>query len=206
MTNSPANLPPSPISGVRVVELGAGCEPLLQAFFDANPEYFLAIQGKAAAPAVAHEEIHGELPTGWSFTKKWVIGYVEPSGALIAMANLISDIFAPGVWNISTFIVATKRHGTGEAQLLYQSIERWAMASGAKWLRLGVVMGNSRGERFWESIGYVQARLRHGVEFGAQTNTLRVMFKPLMGGGLEEFLAFVPRDRPEVASVLQPIS
>jgi len=30
------------------------------------------------------------------------------------------------------------------------------------------------------------------VEFGAQTNTLRVMFKPLAGGTLEEYLSLVP--------------
>lgn len=196
------DLPASAIRGVRAIELAAGSEPLLQAFFEANPEYFLTVQGEPAAPTEAHEEIHGELPAGWSFTKKWVIGYVDPNGSLIALANLVSDILAPGVWNVSTFIVATARHGTGEAQLLYRSLERWAMANGAKWLRLGVVRGNTRGERFWESVGYVQTRLRHGVEFGAQMNTLRVMFKPLAGGALEEYLSLVPRDRPEVPKAL----
>jgi len=122
---------------------------MLRAFFDANPEYFLTVQGEPAAPTEAHEEIHGELPSGWSFTKR-----------------------------------------------------RWAMANGAKWLRLGVVRGNSRGERFWESAGYIQTRLRHGVAFGAQTNTLRVMFKPLARGTLEEYLSLVPRDRPEVPNAL----
>ena len=76
------------------------------------------------------------------------------------------------------------------------------MENGAKWLRLGVVRGNTRGERFWESVGYVQTRLRHGVEFGAKTNTLRVMFKPLGAGALEEYLSLVPRDRPEVPDAL----
>ena len=75
-----ATLPPSPIPGVRVVELGSGNEPLLQGFFDANPEYFLITQGEPAAPTEAHEEIHGELSAGWSFTKKWVIGYVDAIG------------------------------------------------------------------------------------------------------------------------------
>ena len=30
------------------------------------------------------------------------------------------------------------------------------------------------------------------------TNTLRVMVKPLTGGTLEQYLALVPRDRPEL--------
>ncbi|HSH90251.1 MAG TPA: hypothetical protein VK996_09710, partial [Ramlibacter sp.] len=66
------SLPPSPIPGIDVIELGRGSEPMLQQFFDANPEYFLAIQGEPAAPTEAHDEIHGELPAGWAFTKKWV--------------------------------------------------------------------------------------------------------------------------------------
>jgi len=189
--------PPSPLPGVRVLELAAGSEPLLQAFFDANPEYFLAIQAEPAAPNEAHEEIHGELPAGWSFTKKWVLGYVDASGSLIAMANLVSDILAPGVWNVSTFIVATDRHGTGDAQHLYRSLEAWAQRGGAKWLRLGVVQGNTRAERFWQSAGYVQTRLRTGVQFGNQTKTLRVMYKPLADGTLEQYLSLIARDRPE---------
>ena len=198
-------LPQSPIAGVRVVELGTGSEGLLQEFFDANPEYFLIIQGEPAGPTEAHEEIHGELPAGWSYTKKWVLGYVDTSDRLIALANLVSDIIAPGVWNVSTFMVATEHHGTGAAQLLYRSLEDWARANGAKWLRLGVVKGNARGERFWESAGFVQTRLREGIQFGKQTNTLRVMFKPLDGGTLEDYLALIPRDRPELPNAAHPI-
>jgi GNAT superfamily N-acetyltransferase len=190
-------LPGSPIPGLRTVELVAGSEPLLQRFFDANPEYFLSIQGEPARPDEAHEEIHGELPVGWPFTKKWVIGYAGDDGALLAMANVVSDLLADGVWHIGTFIVATARHGTGDAQRLYRGIEDWAMANGARWLRLGVVQGNGRAERFWLSRGFVEARARDGVPFGRVTNTVRVMFKPLAGGSREDYLLLVPRDRPE---------
>jgi GNAT superfamily N-acetyltransferase len=190
-------LPGSPIPGLRPVELVAGSEPLLQRFFDANPEYFLAIQGEPARPDEAHDEIHGELPVGWPFTKKWVIGYADGDGTLFAMANVVSDLLADGVWHIGTFIVATARHGTGDAQRLYRGIEDWAMANGARWLRLGVVQGNRRAERFWLSRGFVEARARDGVPFGRLTNTVRVMFKPLAGGSREEYLLLVPRDRPE---------
>jgi GNAT superfamily N-acetyltransferase len=197
-------LPPSPIAGVRVVELGAGSERLLQEFFDANPEYFLIIQGEPAGPTEAHEEIHGDPPAGWSFTRKWVLGYVDASGRLIALANLVSDIIAPGVWNVSTFMVATEHHGTGAAHRLYRSLEDWARANGAKWLRLGVVQGNARGERFWESAGFVQTRLREGMPFGRRINTLRVMFKPLDGGTLEDYLSLVPRDLPDLPNAAHP--
>ena len=59
------------------------CAPL-QAFFEANPEYFFAVEGQAPAGNAAHEEIHGELPAGWPFTKKWLIGFANGTGAMVA--------------------------------------------------------------------------------------------------------------------------
>lgn len=193
----PGDLPASPLPELRVVELGPDHVPLLQRFFEENPLYFESVNGEPANPGEAHEEIHEPLPAGWPHTKVWVIGYLDPTGCLVAMANVVSDLLAPSVWHVSTFIVATARHGSGDAQNLYRSIETWAHAHGAQWLRLGVVQGNRRAERFWERQGFIQARLRHGVPMGRRINTLRVMFKPLAAGTGAQYLALVERDRPE---------
>jgi GNAT superfamily N-acetyltransferase len=190
-------LPRSPIPGLRTIELGPGHEALLQRFFDANPEYFVTVQGEPASPNEAHDEIHGDPPAGWHFTRRWLVGYVGPDGSLAAIAHVVSDFLAQGVWHLGLFIVAAVHRGTGDAQALNQGLERWAKANGAKWLRLGVVEGNARAERFWASRGYVQVRTREGVQVGRQTRTVRVMAKPLAGGSIEEFLALVPRDRPD---------
>ena len=99
-------------------------------------------------------------------------------------------------------VVATSRHGTGDAQALYRGLEAWAATNDAAWLRLGVVQGNARAERFWEVLGFVQSRIRGGVEMGRLTNTLRVMFKPLAGGTREDYLSLLPRDRPDPANAL----
>jgi hypothetical protein len=113
------------------------------------------------------------------------------------MANLLSDVFLPSVWNLSTFIVSTSRHGTGEAQALYRSLENWTTRNGARWLRLGVVKGYVRAERFWLSRGFVQTRERAGYQIGKQVNVIRVMCKPVAGGTVAEYLSLVTRDRPE---------
>jgi GNAT superfamily N-acetyltransferase len=193
----PTKLPSSPIAILRTIELTSNEEPMLQRFFEANPQYFLAVNGEPAGPNEAHEEIHGELPPGWSFTKKWLIGYVDAQNELVAMANIISDLLAPGVWHIGLFVVATSRHGTGDAQTLHHGLETWALENGAQWLRLGVVQGNARAEHFWESLGYIETRTREGVAMGKLTNTIRVMVKPLDGGSLERYLSLIERDRPE---------
>jgi GNAT superfamily N-acetyltransferase len=190
-------LPSSPIPNLHTIELTSNEEPMLQRFFDANPQYFLAVNGEPAGPDEAHEEIHGELPPGWSFTKKWLIGYVDAQNELVAMANIISDLLAPGVWHIGLFVVATSRHGIGDAQTLHHGLETWAMENGAQWLRLGVVQGNARAEHFWESLGYIETRTRDDVAMGKLKNTIRVMVKPLDGGSLERYLSLIERDRPE---------
>ena len=195
-------LPPSPIAGLRTVEIGPADEPALQRLFEANPAYFLAVGGEPAGPNEAHDEIHGEPPAGWGYTKKWLVGYMDSEDAMVAMANVISDLLAPGVWHIGLFVVATARHGTGDAKALYRGLEDWAASNGAGWLRLGVVQGNTRAERFWASLGFTQTRIRGGIDMGKRTNTVGVMFKPLTAGTREQYLSLVPRDRPEPPGVL----
>lgn len=190
-------LPASPIAQLRTIELTPDCAPLLQAFFDDNPAYFLATSGEPAALDEAHEEITSEVPADWSFTKKWVVGYAEEHGSLVAMANVITDLLAASVFQIGTFIVATDRHGTGDAQLLYRGLEDWAATNGAAWMRLGVVQGNTRAERFWASMGYVAVRERRDIQMGNRMVTVQNMVKSLDGGTIEQYFALVPRDRPE---------
>lgn len=192
-------LPSSPIEGLRTTWLTVDDAPLLQRFFDANPAYFLAVQGEPAPPGEAREEIESLPPPDIPFGAKHVIGYVAPGGELAAFANLLSDIFVPGVWNMSTFVVATSRHGTGQAQAINAGLESWAAANGARWLRLGVVIGNTRGERFWASCGYIETRIRTGFPVGRQVRDLRVMCKPLAGEPVARYLDLVPRDRSSAA-------
>jgi hypothetical protein len=198
----PTTLPVSPMQGIHTVELTADRAPLLQRFFEENPAYFLATSGEPAGPQEGLEEITSELPAGMSFTKKWVVGYVGANGALIAMANVITGLLAISIFHIGTFIVATERHGSGEAQVLNHGLEEWAVANGAAWLRLGVVQGNARAESFWAAQGYIPVRERPGIEMGKRIVTVRNLIKPLSGGGLEEYFSLAPRDRPVGESAL----
>lgn len=187
----------SPLPELRSLELSPGSEPLLQRFFEANPLYFLAVSGEPPKPEEAFEEINDELPEGWSYSEKWIIGFARPSGELAAMANVVKDLLASKVWHISTFIVETSRHGNGDAAALYNGIEAWARANGADWIRLGVVKGHAAAERFWQKCGYQQTRERTGVVFGQKAQTVRVMCKSLGGRPVGEYLELVARDRPE---------
>ncbi len=192
-------LPSTALPGLRVVELGLADEAMLQAFFDANPAYFLVVQGEPAGPSAAREELASTLPDGWPFTRRWNLGWVDGDGRLAAMAEVIGDLLAPGVWHVGLFIVETARHGGGDATALYGELEDWARRSGAAWMRLGVVEGNDRAERFWTARGFAVLRSRGGHAMGSRTNVIRTMFKPLRGGTREAYLALVVRDRVDSA-------
>jgi len=189
-------IPEASIPGTVGLELTAQHAPLLQRFFEANPEYFLATTGEPAGPGEALDEITGEVPVGMSFTKKWVIGYADAAGDLVALVNVITDLPAVSVFHIGTFIVATERHGSGDAQALHGAVEFWAIRNGAAWLRLGVVQGNTRAERFWNSQGYLPVRPRPDIPMGRRSVTVRNMVKPLTGETLETYFRLVARDRP----------
>jgi GNAT superfamily N-acetyltransferase len=178
------------------VELRAGDVPRLQAFFDANPAYSLAVEGRAPPADAAQTEFDARLPENFVFTRRWLLAFDDASGAMAGVADVVSDLLAPSVWHISLFIVATALHGRGTAQALYAALENWMRAGGAAWIRLGVVAGNARAERFWQRLGYAETRVREGIAMGERVNTVRVLVKGFADGDLAAYLECVPRDRP----------
>ena len=181
----------------RAVEMAAADIPALQQFFEANPEYHLAITGAPPRPDEAQKEFDFAPPAGWPYEKRWLLKLIAEDGSIAGLADVIANLFVAGVWHVGLFMVATSLRGSGAARALYDALESWMRDGGARWLRLGVVLGNARAERFWETAGYTEVRKRAGVEMGAQVNTLRVMAKPLAQADWAAYLASVPRDRPD---------
>ena len=182
--------------GYRLRELGAGDVDAVQRFFEANPEYFLTVNGEAPHSDEAKKEFADVPPAGMPYRAMWLLGFYDRGGAMIGVATIVGDFIRPHVWHVGLFIVASALHGSGVAQALYRRLERWMVEQGARWLRLGVVQGNVKAERFWGRCGYVQVRERGPLAMGKKTHLLRVMAKPLAGGTIDEYLALVERDRP----------
>jgi len=182
--------------GFRALEAGEADVAALQRFFEENPEYFRIVSGEGPHAGQAREELEDRPPRDWPWDGKWMIRFVDDGGAMLALADVVRNLLAPGVWHIGLLVVATRLHGSGRAQALYGALEGWARRGGARWLRLNVAVGNARAERFWARMGFAELRRREGVRIGAQVNTMRVMLKPLAGGAVADYLAMVPRDRP----------
>lgn len=171
--------------------------PLVQAYYDANPEYTLIVNGRRPNPGEAAIDFDERPPPHLGFTRQWFLGLFDDGGALAGVAIMVADLCAPAVWHLALFHVATALHGSGAAQRLYDALQQWVAGQGAEWLRLGVVKANPRGERFWRRQGFVPLRLREGVDTGGRVNDVLVMARPLRAGAdLADYLRRVPRDAP----------
>lgn len=175
--------------------------PALQLFYEANPGYFRIVNGGPPSSKEALESLESLPPAGWPFTRKYLLAFRARDDAIVAVADVLSDLFSPGVWHIGFFMAADALHGTGVPHALYAHLEAWMRSQGARWLRLGVVRGNGRAERFWQKMGYVDVAERRDYMLGDKRHTLRVMAKSLAAGNWDEYRDLVPRDREPAASV-----
>ena len=185
------------VGKVRIHELQESGIARLQAFFDANPGYFIAANGEPARPDEAHDEFFDRPPPEMSYGRVATLSFDDAGGRMQAMAMVVADLMVARAWHIGLFIVDTPLHGSGAAARFYRGLEAWIRRQGADWLRLGVLVGNSRAEAFWARMGYTELRRRHGQVYGRLTHSVRVMAKPLADRSLDDYLAQVPRDRPE---------
>ncbi len=184
--------------GLAARELQRDDIPAWQAFYDANPEYFLTINGIAPRAGLAQTEFEELPPPHLAFDRQWRLGLYAPDGDVLAgVAMVTSHLCVPGVWHLGLFVIATRLRGTGAAAGAYGALEGWVRQSGARHLRLGVVQGNAPAERFWARQGYQELRVREGIDTGGRINTVRVLLKPLADEGVEAYLEAMPRDRPD---------
>jgi RimJ/RimL family protein N-acetyltransferase len=189
---------------VRAIEAREADLPRLQSFFEANPEYSLMVEDEPPAPDAARKLWDARPPDDWPYREKRILLLTDDMGDVVGVADVSVDLFVPGVWHIGLFVVATWLHGTGTARAIYDSLEVWMASEGARWARLGVVIGNARAERFWERLGYVDVYRRTSVRMGRRDNIVRAMMKPLAGGGLAEYLRVVDHDRARVEEAGRP--
>jgi GNAT superfamily N-acetyltransferase len=183
--------------GWQVRPLAADQVPLLQTLFDANRGYFHTVNGRPAAPDAAQLEFDELPPPHLPFRQRWVAGVFGDGGVLLGTLVLVADLGAGGVWHIALLLVDQAQHGSGLAAQVLAALQVWAHGQGAQWLRLGVVVGNLRAQRFWRRQGFIATRLRRGIDTGGRLNDLEVMVKPLAGGTLADYLTLVPRDAPD---------
>ena len=179
------------------VELGERDLPELQRFIEANPQYWRVVMECEPPATAAREMFDDRPPADWAWERQWLVALREARGDMISIVQVTEGLLAPRVWHVGLFVTAARLHGTGGSEKAYAALERWMQASGARWVRLGVVVGNVRAERFWEKVGFSEVKRRYGIEVEGRERDLRVMVKVLGDASLRDYLELVERDRPE---------
>lgn len=182
--------------GLTVRNLRRDEVPALQALFEANPGYFQTVSGRPPLPDEAQVEYDELPPPHLTFSERWFAGVFGAQGTLHGVLIVVSDLVAEGVWHIALLLLDGATRGTGVARRLHAALEEWAMAQGARWMRLSVMCGNAVAERFWSKCGYEEVRTRPYLNASGQPVTARVMIKSLTGAAMADYLARVPRDAP----------
>jgi GNAT superfamily N-acetyltransferase len=170
---------------------------MIQRLYEANPEYSRQVMGRAPQQNDAYDDFHDTPPTEFTWRAQWMFGFVDANDHLVGVAGVVADLFAPAVWHIGYFMIETRQHGAGLARPIYDALEGYIRAQGAMWLRLGVVVGNGRAEKFWARCGYIETRRRNNYALGDKVHIVRVLVKPLCDRPVSEYLQLVPRDKPE---------
>lgn len=184
--------------GLAARVLRADEVPQLQRLFEADPSYFLAVNGRPPRPDEAQVEFEERPPPHLGWRANHVLGlFDEADGALQGTLIVVQDLAADAVWHVALLWLTAPVQGRGRGGALYRAAEAWMRAQGARWVRLGVVAGNARAEGFWQRMGFERVRWRRGVDTGGRINDVSVMLRPLGDETLEAYLARVPRDRPD---------
>lgn len=163
----------SPTDGCTISLLRPGADAVrLQQLLEECSDYYLLHEG-CPTPADAGEFELSAVPEGRSADDVRVFGMETAGGRLVAVAQVLPDYPAPGVWWIGLLVVtpALRSRGIG-AQLLEHVVQAMSAAGGAA-LQLMVSLNNPRGQQFWEAAGFrdtgqvrqVEARSGH-VETG----------------------------------------
>jgi GNAT superfamily N-acetyltransferase len=190
--------PLDPAGDWFAVDADRSALPELQAFYEANPEYWRIVYGHPPRPGEAESDFDAVPSSDIPFNSvhSWLIRD-RLSRQIVGEVSVVIDLLAVGVIHLGFFIIDTARQGSGLASAVYRSYEGWATERGARWLRLGVVAGNRRAHAFWLRNGYAAVRQREKYLIGDRAHTLIVMVKPIGGHTFAEYLAAVPRDCPE---------
>lgn len=173
----------------------------MQAFNEANPEYWLLTHGHAPPPDDVEKAFDWRPPPAMTYSSHTL--FLVRDARTHAIAGHVActvDLMAAGVYHLAFFLIETRRRGTGFAKQLYRSYERWAIEQRARWLRLCVVADNDRAHRFWRAMGYVEVCRHDDFPIGALRHTLITMVKPLDERTLTQYLAEVPQDQPKASS------
>lgn len=137
----------------RVVELGAGDLPALQALFERCTAFFQLVRGAPPRPDEAErwlrEPLEGKAPED-----RRAFGLRDDEDRLLGAVDVVRDYPTAHEYWLGTMIIEPSIRGVGLGGWFHGQVLRWIRDQGAHGVQLCVQKQNPGALRFWAREGY----------------------------------------------------
>lgn len=82
------------------------------------------------------------------------LGIYNNDEILVGIADIFKNYPDVGTWMIGLLLISPNERNKKLGRAVHEEIERYAVSQGANALRIGVLKENTKGRRFWDSLGY----------------------------------------------------
>jgi RimJ/RimL family protein N-acetyltransferase len=139
--------------------LGQDDLPAIETVFEAGRDYLEMVSAEVDIHAEAQAFLT-ELPPGKDIADKQSIGIFSDTDRWIGLMDVIRDYPDPGMWWIGLLLLRSDQRGSGLGGQILEAFSAFALRSGARELRLGVVGQNPAAFRFWQRMGFIETGRR----------------------------------------------
>lgn len=156
----------------RIISLGESDVPELYQLCISNPQYYTYLKCEPKLDSLKGELT--ALPPGKNLDDKYFIGFYEGE-RMIAILDLITGYPDEKTAFIGWFMVDGALHGQGIGTNLVGRLYDWLRERGFLAVRLGCIVENAEGRRFWEKQGFAYT----GKQWTTEQYTVLVMEREL---------------------------
>ncbi len=150
----------------RLVELGAGDLPALQALFERCTAFFQLVHGAPPRPDEAERWLREEAP-GRTPGARSVFGLLDEEERLVGAVDVVRDDPEEHEYWLGTMVIEPTIRGVGLGAWFHAQVLSWIKEQGARGVQLCVQKQNPGAIRFWARQGYEEtgsARVKAGQQ------------------------------------------
>ena len=129
----------------------------LQSLLERCSDYYELHEGEPPGASAATDEF--DLPERFSSYEVVILGYRNRDN-LIAEMSLLRDYPTPGEWWMALFVVDPAMRGRGLGARICEGTFAWLKSLGGTTMVLAADEENPRGQKFWQSLGFVETGRR----------------------------------------------
>lgn len=149
----------------RIVELGAGDRPALQALFERCAAFFQLVRGAPPRPDEAARWLAEPVP-GKAPADRLTFGLRDDEDRLVGAVDVVRDHPAPREYWLGTMVIEPSIRGVGLGAWFHAQVLAWIRAQGASGVQLRVQGRNPGALRFWAREGYEEIAAPEGLDGG----------------------------------------